>query len=351
MRIETLPDWNTVLDGCGCCPMPRCPVPTKECESMVAAVGSAGFFDTADTSWIIYRRHKFILAFSETFNDGFTDYSASANETSVEEYTATFSGSINSGEGGCTVFDATLEETCTTEGTATRTYKFDGSTLTFIETKNRTQTSGTVPGDPCEWTDTIVFTDHDVDPPDVTTSYDYNVGITTIYPYVGGNTTETDVYELPQTYAEWLADTLAAVDAAMTDFDGCASGTACVASTVVTAEPETTGGTLFLTAIKARFRWVIPDTWTGSYFKITWDLVFFPEDESTPTVVALDQTWTWTGPGDPEDADTWKSGWYEIDPPEEPGETRIVNVRYECYRSTRLGIKPQITGEAYEIPT
>jgi len=350
MAIETLDDLNQILAQC-CCEMPECPLPTKECESMVAAVGSAGFFDTADTSWIIYRRHKFILAFSETFNDGFTDYTASANETSVEEYTATFSGSINSGEGGCTVFDATLEETCTTEGTATRTYKFDGSTLTFTETKNRTQTSGTVPGDPCEWTDTTVFTDYDVDPPDVTTSYDYNVGITTIYPYVGGTTTETDVYELPQTYTEWLADTVAAVDAAMTDFDGCASGTACIASTVVTAEPETTGGTLYLTATKARFRWVVPDTWEGSYFKVTWDVVFFPTDESTPTVIATDQTWDdWTGPGDPDDEATWKSGWYELTPPETAGQVRVVNVRYECYRSTRLGIKPQITGEAYEIP-
>jgi hypothetical protein len=320
---------------------------------MVAAVSSVGFFDAGDASWIIYQRHKFILAYSETYNDGFTDYTATANETSVEEYTATFSGSINSGEGGCAVFDATLEETCTTEGTATRTYKFDGETLTFIETKNRTQTSGTIVGDPCEWTDTTVFTDYDEDPPAVTTTYDYNTVITTIYVYVGGGTTtETDVYELPQTYTEWLADTLAAVNAAMTDFNDCALGTLCVSSTAVTAEPETTGSTLYLTATKARFRWVIPDTWTGSYFKITWDVVFFPDDESTPTVVALDETWDdWTGPGDPEDADAWKSGWYEIDPPEETGETRIVNVRYECYRSTRLGIKPQITGEAYEIPT
>jgi hypothetical protein len=60
-------------------------------------------------------------------------------------------------------------------------------------------------------------------------------------------------------------------------------------------------------------------------------------------------TWEWPGPGNPADEESWKSGWYEIDPPESVGTRRIVNIRYECYRSTRIGVKPQITGEAVEF--
>ena len=41
MKIETLEDWNSILEGCGCCPMPVCPVPERECESI--AVNICGF--------------------------------------------------------------------------------------------------------------------------------------------------------------------------------------------------------------------------------------------------------------------------------------------------------------------
>jgi hypothetical protein len=79
-------------------------------------------------------------------------------------------------------------------------------------------------------------------------------------------------------------------------------------------------------------------------------VVFFPTSGS-PVLISANQTWDdWEGPGDPEDADSWKSGWYEIDPPEEPGEVRVVNIRFECYQGP-YGNKPQITGEAYDIPT
>lgn len=113
----------------------------------------------------------------------------------------------------------------------------------------------------------------------------------------------------------------------------------------------------FVAQLKAaRFRWVVPDTFEGSYFKVTWDILEEPDgwDDPSPTVfrsfVATDQTWEWTGPGDPEDPDSWKSGWYEIDPPSVPGTRRVVNIRFECYRSTHFGNKPQVTGEAVELP-
>jgi hypothetical protein len=101
--------------------------------------------------------------------------------------------------------------------------------------------------------------------------------------------------------------------------------------------------------IEHRFRWVVPDTWTGSHFKVTWDIATYPTDPLAEISYIQDLTWEWTGPGDPEDADSWKSGWYEIEPPGEPGERKIVNVRYSCYRSPRFGNKPQITGDAEDI--
>jgi len=100
----------------------------------------------------------------------------------------------------------------------------------------------------------------------------------------------------------------------------------------------------------ARFRWVIPDTWPGSYFKITWDIVTYPTDPEAEPSYVQDLTWTWPGPGDPEDEDSWKSEWYEIEPPGEPGERKIVNIRFECYKSAKFGVKPQVTGEAVELP-
>lgn len=104
----------------------------------------------------------------------------------------------------------------------------------------------------------------------------------------------------------------------------------------------------------SRFRWQIHIDWIGSYFKITWDILDEPDgwDDPSPVVsrsfFLTDQTWKWTGPGNPEDAedDSWFSPWYEIPLPEVAGNRRIVNIRFECYTSARLGNKPQVMGEA-----
>ena len=117
--------------------------------------------------------------------------------------------------------------------------------------------------------------------------------------------------------------------------------------------------------------------WQGTYFKITWDVLTEPDgwddtiddpdyeppvpndppepvpqipDPNAPEKSYIeDLTWEWTGPGDPNDDESWESPWFEIDPPGDPGIRRIVNVRYECYRSTRFGNKPQITGDAEDL--
>jgi len=86
------------------------------------------------------------------------------------------------------------------------------------------------------------------------------------------------------------------------------------------------------------------------------------------SLVSQDNVVVWAGPGTPIPAAvivddeitnqaaidaataTWLSGWYDLDPPTEPGTKRVVNIRFECYGVNDYGNKPQVTGEAYEIP-
>jgi len=106
-----------------------------------------------------------------------------------------------------------------------------------------------------------------------------------------------------------------------------------------------------------RYRWKIPTDFTGSHFKITWDEVFFPPgydpenpNGPQPSPVNRDLTATWTGPGNPQVATSWEaSSWRALNPLAQPGEIRLVNIRFECYR-TPYGNKPQVTGEAVDLP-
>lgn len=103
----------------------------------------------------------------------------------------------------------------------------------------------------------------------------------------------------------------------------------------------------------ARFRWIVPDTFEGAFFKLTWDVLEEPDgwDDTNPTVFRSfyqqDQTWQWSGPGDSADPDSWKSPWQEIPPPDVGGSRRVVNIRYQCFEATKLGtIPPNVMGEA-----
>lgn len=145
-----------------------------------------------------------------------------------------------------------------------------------------------------------------------------------------------------------------------------------------------------------RYRWSIPTTFGGSYFKITWDVLTEPlgwddtiEDpdyeppvpndppEPIPRIprperplrtLVDDLTWVWAGPGtqipnpildeaeeitnqEAIDAatDSWLSDWYDLNPPAEVGSRRIVNIRFECYHGP-FGHKPQVTGESVTLP-
>jgi hypothetical protein len=118
---------------------------------------------------------------------------------------------------------------------------------------------------------------------------------------------------------------------------------------------------------KARVRFQIPSTWldqntgltvpfTGTYFKITYDILTTPEGwfegwAGADRSFLADQTIVWTGPGTgaPDDP-SWFTDWITIDPPSVPGTRRIVNVRFVCRENWFVGVVPQTTGEAVELP-
>lgn len=150
----------------------------------------------------------------------------------------------------------------------------------------------------------------------------------------GGLDTPSDVWLA----ADFMADVRGNFDT-FTFPLGCAPGTIQVAS--VTGVPtDSTSDSPVLT--KVRYRWRIPTTHLGSYFKITWDILNEPvgwDDEGIPLEerpVAFrerDLTVEWAGPGtgDEEDPSWLSGGWYELAVPDFEGERRIVNIRFECY--------------------
>lgn len=114
---------------------------------------------------------------------------------------------------------------------------------------------------------------------------------------------------------------------------------------------ETMISGIFKTKAEARFR--IPSTHLGSYFKITYDIAEFPSDGITPaSFVSEDNVIEWFGPGDvgSPSGESWLTPWFAIDPPDQDGERRVVNIRYTCYHGTKYGVKTQVTGESFTPP-
>ena len=174
----------------------------------------------------------------------------------------------------------------------------------------------------------------------------------------------TSANEGPVSVATARADSYSAMLGAL-DFEDAqlAKGNSCGAKRIHNipwhgAGPPDSSSYLFSCLIVEffRYRWKIPSGFTGSTFKITWDEVFFPEgydpddpNSPQPSPVARDLTTTWSGPGTPDDEASWlASGWRAVNPPDQPGETRVVNIRFECYTSP-YGKKPQVTGEAVDL--
>jgi hypothetical protein len=339
MKIETIADWNMVLAGCGCCEMPSCPVPTRECESITVEICGHVLPEHEENEPGDECR-RFATKTTTRVIDYFEE-EPSTPSSSQQNYTGTYVSSKTLVDGECITSWAT-SSTYSDTGT---TYVAGGA---FTETTTLDWTSSSnSDDDECVGGGTYTLR-RVFDDPEIEDEFDSGDWPEPVYCPLEATpsgtwtksgfsyTDPSNTYEV--TNVTYSGEIVAAEYLEAFSFPDDANGVSCVASTGCAI------------ATKSRFRWIIPDTWPGSYFKITWDEVFFPDDESTPTVVNANRSWTWEGPGDPEDEDTWKSGWYSLAPPEAPGEVRVVNIRYECYKSAKFGTRPQITGEAYEIP-
>lgn len=389
MVIETLEDWNTRLGYCGCCEMPSCPTPEQECQDMsgeASVTGCAPFVQPAgeptDDLPTIYKTKTAISGDRYTGNgwgyqsgpgtgdiSGEVKYTVVANWSNIlgEPQDITASADINTHNWPSTG-DCSGDSFTGSAGNAPLPFDVDydaGTEATTCEATewkvatNHTSSSGTEPdllGCPGPFSS------------DEKTAWDYQWEEITD----GAKLTDEETKDGLRTKA---------VTDMASSWPSTPEGNGCIASYVTTWPtigdigewpdcpdgPPSASATTTLT--KSRYRWKIPASWTGTYFKITWDIVFFPDgwdatiddpdyvppdplpdppppipqipdpDATPPSFISEDLTYEWTG-GDR------TSGWYEIDVPTEEGESKVMNVRFLCYRSP-YGSKPQTTGDAW----
>jgi hypothetical protein len=269
MIIETIDDWNTVLQGCGCCPVPDSDfVPTRENESLEADILAFYAIIVAQPSggWIRYRTYR-----TDWSDGGFL-------QTEAPRGWRAYIGPNGLGAGS---------------------FEVDPTALVYTD------------GDPKTGTIT---------------------------------NTESNPVDLDSARSSGFA----AVDAETADYWslftlGSQSYVRRTHSDPGTGSPQYIG---FVDLV--RYRWDIT-AHTGAWFKITWDVAFYPADGSPAVQVETDLTWEWTGTAGgptPGTEDDWKSGWYYFGIPPEEGELKIVNIRYSHFRSTKIGTPVSVTGDS-----
>jgi hypothetical protein len=389
--IETIEDWNARLSGCGCCEMPVCPAPVMVCEGMYVSIYSSGHYDY-DTEpsgefnislWKIYKTKKNEISYPVSVNDDTTGSGSGGGSKVIisGSFTITSTESVDKAwyKGGCNYWDNTGTITWIGDGSYNRQLWYEYPCLGEWYTRKYEETNGTYtyiggnanPLPPPDFYDdnfwiaettatyyTYTCTESGlvVDEEIITensSSYWQSPFVISTHAagnFAGGVYTTTNFYEEPVTWEEFKAEMLAWIEE--NKADGCWESWSCRSerSSYPPTQYNTGGG---ITAEILRFRFRIPYTHTGSKFTITYDVAEFPQDEDVdPFFVSEDNVVEWTGPGNQEDpeGDSWFTPWVEIDPPEESGERRIVNIRYTCYSGTKYGVKPQVMGEAFEPP-
>jgi hypothetical protein len=382
MSIETLTDWNERLGYCGCCEMPECPAPVVVCETLTATIQLDSAYDDGDVPpgafdlslWKVYRSLRTSTTSTadydvdETGSGGFHTISTGSLTTlKDEEWDSLYwkyggagdfptNSTVYSGDGS---FTQTEERNYTCAGVTTK------------ELKTQTDYTITYTGPDDLWLREYRFEDffYDCVPPlapdgsdVVESSLSQDIVAVHSIPVNGVTKVTTFTVSNPFTWAEWLAGAEAALPAwiASRKTAGLWASGSCEASYVVTPPTSYPSGpnnfyldyfsaftNIRVRAKPVRFRFRIPTSHTGSKFYITYDIAEFPED-GDPSFVSEDNVVEWTGPGTGSSSDpSWLTPWVEIDPPEVPGQRRVVNIRYTCYSGTKYGSKPQVMGEAF----
>lgn len=304
--IETAEDYNQRLDYCGCCVIQLCPAPLMVCEAKFGDTYREDTWDgiTYDASGDVYAGDPIEeQAFQPAWTD---DGSLEEVPTIYRKLTKTYSESIKDHNVGDPVLPNTVECTSATVRVST-TYTYGGGkelttvwTYTLSEplTKEDLAALALAEAEADDWTPTTLLGAYQCNAV-------YGI-IWATYPV----TWTACPYSIPH-YSEFGAS--------------CSSR-------------------------KIRFRFRVPDTHLGSYFKITYDIGEFP-GVGDPSFFSEDNVVEWTGPGTGDESDpSWLTPWVEIDPPDEPGQRRVVNIRYTCRHGAKFPALPQVMGEALEIP-
>jgi hypothetical protein len=372
MKIETLDDWNLVLAGCGCCPMPECPVPLVVCEAAEVKLCSFRIFDDApklhpvtEENLILYGR---IFYTRQEASEGRYRQSYQGEGSGTYRYVPAALGAAELCKGD--VLHSWVDDR--------RVYWDDDQTAVLSSEQNTESASGPVVGGVVAGENALVSKEWDslgnltsdvtevsaisvgfrwLPAPLTGGAWEWGAGPVLVYDTEFGGDADggsavlsfLDVYD---------AGGAAAAMAVAEDLDWQA-GDVCAARMVLALAED---GVRLLAAsgrrVRRKFR--VPVTHAGSWFKVSWDYVFFPagydEDDPegpAPEVVSLNHSDEWEGPGEGGQEDgSWdfSGGWHDVPMPPRAGEVRMVNIRYECYRSTRFGTRPQVMGEAVELP-
>jgi hypothetical protein len=359
--------------------MPACPPPEFVYERRQASTIAQGAFTEADPNWKMWKKQsqRFWTTWNPSIPDpstfigtNYTHRTENREQIQIEEVerffhtTSTGDATLGSGfktycEGGGTS-SITFLKLASCSGTPTwLTEATDNGTFTFV---------GGMP-DPADPPNNYPPCRFRVDRTAVSysgvTCSSAGTGTTTntttftsfihfIAPGSGNSGVDDFIYTTSITAPDWIAEASTILDDRLSLSENWISGIGAGCSLAQTFPVDgTISPTPSMTKIKIRYRIRIPISHTGNYFKITYDVAEFPEDEDVdPSFVSEDNVIEWTGPGDQGDSEdeSWFTDWIEMLPPTIPGQRRIVNIRYTCYQGTTYGVKPQVTGEAFTPP-
>ncbi len=368
MKIETLSELNSILDGCGCCTMPICEYPpTAQIEAYtiylcgvspnMTRVTPSSTSEALEEDIILYSHYTWSLSSGPT-DTTLQDGSASENgtytpEPKVQEFCGARRVDASFSYTNTVYYDSsktqaqTLEEASYSINTISVPGTLSG-TISLIEY----DTSGNITSDT---TDPSSFAYSGPQTEGTITDPAWTIGVSTatltynddgiILSDWEGNATFTfvDVYTQFSATAELF-------DAEIADPFWLPAFSSSIANVTLIKASDNTR-IISANATRGKYRWKIPSSHTGSYFRVDWDEVFYPvgwdsEEIGAPVPIVTPRSVEWTGPGNTADTNdaSWFTVWSNVVkvPNNLEGTIFLRNVLYKCYRSTQFGSAPTL---------
>jgi hypothetical protein len=409
-KIETMSDWNARLAQCGCCSMPVAPSPVMECKSLWVEAGADSVFYDDDG---IPHSEK-IIESKGTVSESDTSELYRLNFllwTTGPEYTASTTNATDSRKRIENTVPPIRISKCGVNNVSVTEIKLEGSyTRTTTDTLGYADAYGG--GGPVykthlmrtlvveeeieenEWVKYVKSSSDSADGDYPTWTFisddPLNEGpLDSSIPFIN----EEVSYQDP--IAKEAVKTALMREIKAMSFEECPdhNEAGCNSSYMESITNIDGFGDFIVNASanKAQYRWVIPSSWGGAIFKITWDILTTPQtwtdwkaktaaheewktaksawdkskspdkgpaptepekpgDKPSPPSLEKGKTVTWKGPGKGEQGDkSWIAGdWFPLDPPSKPGTKRIVNIRYDAMPANPYGSKPETMGEGYD---